>query len=496
MPDKFKNIFWHQGVKFYDPEEVEKAPGLLLKVDQLENDVTKNLLNVFEHTDRKVFEKFIELLNKKIGTISDVKRHLYFRDPVSFDFQIYEGENKFRKYQNKYLLVLKSRLTKDRKASGRDKKRKSIPDGVIHDGNTVILIEAKTQSPVDKSQLERHKDNFVPGANEIEFTWEDVYDLFRGMAPSLKEKDKFLVEQFCEFVEIIGMSSFCGFNQEDFYVLKFDKNAGKEVKEIREENLRLLRNKLKLLDLELRSKKYIEEPPYEPQFGVIREEIECLWFAHNYFEDRAHHTNLNFTLESDGFYIDVNAEVADSFRKFLANIKKQPNQLNSLLSGIPFDFEVAIWTKLPLQPEKANRFHWYLIDKITGKRNLDISKWIVDKVDDIKLNFNEYTRKMIEDCKLKKGEESIKWYVKNYVDGIKKVKRNGVKKLMRRRNPLSSCALRIRHVIPKDEILKMQKIEFLSRVSNVAGQFRQIIDFANAEAGKEKNEKSVFWRYS
>lgn len=232
------------------------------------------------------------------------------------------------------------------------------------------------------------------------------------------------------------------------------------------EHLRLLRNKLKKLELELRRGNYLEEPP-EPQFGIIREDMECLWFAYNYFEDGAHHTNLNFSLEPGGFYIDVNAELSDSFRKFLSNIKKEPDQFNSLLSGIPFDFEVAIWTKLPLQPEKANRFHWYLIDKTSGQRNSDISKWILDKVDHIKMNFDEYTRKMIADCKLKRGKDSIKWYVKICGDGIIRGKR--------RKDPLSSCALRIRHFIPKDELIEVHKQKFLQKIAAIIKQFKPLL---------------------
>lgn len=255
--------------------------------------------------------------------------------------------------------------------------------------------------------------------------------------------------------------------------MKSDKNADKSKKELRVENLRLLRNKLKLLELELRSKKYIEEPPYEPQFGKIKENIECLWFAHNYFEDRAHHTNLIFTLESDGFYIDVNAELSGSLETFLRNIESKPDQFNSLLNGIPFDFEIAIWTKLPLQPEKFNKFHRYLIDEIIGQRNLDIATWVLDKVNNIKEHFGEYTRKMIENCKRKRGEDSIKWYVEAYGDGTKKGKRE--------KNPLSSCVLRIRHFIPKDEILNMNKENLLKRIGDVAKQFKSLIEFANVD---------------
>lgn len=51
--DKFRNIFWHEGAKLYDEKDIEKDKKILKKVEHLENDVTKSLLNVLENNEKK-----------------------------------------------------------------------------------------------------------------------------------------------------------------------------------------------------------------------------------------------------------------------------------------------------------------------------------------------------------------------------------------------------------------------------------------------------------
>jgi len=62
--NKYKNIFWHQASKIYDFKEIQKKKGVLNKVNQLENDVTKSLLNIFEYANNNVINKFIKELCK------------------------------------------------------------------------------------------------------------------------------------------------------------------------------------------------------------------------------------------------------------------------------------------------------------------------------------------------------------------------------------------------------------------------------------------------
>jgi hypothetical protein len=62
MDSKYSNIFWHQGVKVFS-EQILQTESNKVKISHLENDVTKSLLNLFQHCSNKVLKAFLSLLN-------------------------------------------------------------------------------------------------------------------------------------------------------------------------------------------------------------------------------------------------------------------------------------------------------------------------------------------------------------------------------------------------------------------------------------------------
>jgi hypothetical protein len=55
MNPKYSNIFWHQGVRIFEEEILKRKKGRV-KVAHLENDVTKALINLFQHCRPKVLK--------------------------------------------------------------------------------------------------------------------------------------------------------------------------------------------------------------------------------------------------------------------------------------------------------------------------------------------------------------------------------------------------------------------------------------------------------
>jgi hypothetical protein len=60
MNSKYSNIFWHQGVKIFQESLLKTEKGKT-KISHLENDVTKALLNLFQHCNEKVLRAFFQL---------------------------------------------------------------------------------------------------------------------------------------------------------------------------------------------------------------------------------------------------------------------------------------------------------------------------------------------------------------------------------------------------------------------------------------------------
>jgi hypothetical protein len=458
--DKYKNIFWHQGINIYDTEEIEKNKKILNAVRHLENDVTKSFLNVIGNTDRKVIDALIE----KIININNVS--IKFSPIIEYGFQITDSDKeKYRNHQNKFLLKLISKLTPKLSGSAEDGDRISIPDGAIYDKSTVILIETKTQSPLYENQVKRHIKNYAPDAIEIEITWEEIYDLLHEIALTTSEKDNFLISQFCEYLDIIGLSNFHRLYKDDFESFTFIPGAENEQ---RLQQLYRIMSKLKKLHIDL-WERWGKYNFIEKKFGQVRQNSEVLWFGYYNFNDLAKHTNLNFTINKEGLFIDVNAEISTSFKKFLNNINKNISQFDSLFEKAKFNYFVELSTKLPLGPEVSNRFYWksaYVIpqSEVNGRS-------ILEKISQIKDNFPEYVDKMIAEV-----ENNSKYTLNDTAY----VKRRYFGKNCKNMNPKSFCVMRVRHLIGKDTIVGMDREALLEQIIKVSDGFKEVSRFANS----------------
>lgn len=452
--NKYKNIFWHQGVKFYDSKAIEKNKTITDKIEHLENDVMKSFLCLLEYTDNKIISNFIDYTNK----IND--ENISLRN-VEYDFQITD-KNKFYNYKNKYLLKIISKLTKKIENINEYVIKDSIPDGAIYDSSSVILIEAKTQSPLYSDQIKRHIENYIPNAIEIEIFWEDIYNFLIKYIDICSEKDKFLIHQFCEYLDIIGLSDFYKFSSEDFTPLLASIETDEEEGYQQRYNVLL---KLK----KIHSKLWQQWGKYkfiDYKITPLTKKGEGLWFGYYNFKDKANHTNLNFSLNNDGFYIDVNAELKKSTTRFISNINKEMTHFDKLLGEIHFDYFLELFIKLPLKPESANDFYWKPIFKL---QKMEISsKNIISKINHIEENFEQFKKDMIGEVENKYSAKNTD-YIKNTYCGINS----------RKMNPLSFCVIRLRYRINQQELLTKDRKTFFSEIIKVSEIFRKIIDFAN-----------------
>ncbi len=64
MHTKYSNLFWHEGGKIFGERMLDTGQGRM-RVRHLENDVTKALLNVFEHGSPVILKSVLRLLHVK-----------------------------------------------------------------------------------------------------------------------------------------------------------------------------------------------------------------------------------------------------------------------------------------------------------------------------------------------------------------------------------------------------------------------------------------------
>ena len=149
---KYANIFWHQGIKIFEESLLKTEPGRI-RVRHLENDVTKALLNVFQHCSKKVLATFLSLISVKQSA-----------DTFEFDFQI-THTLKYRSKRERIMLSVISAATA-RKSDPNYKVEQSQPDACLFNKDTAILIEAKTQSPLIFEQVDNHVKHYFGSATK------------------------------------------------------------------------------------------------------------------------------------------------------------------------------------------------------------------------------------------------------------------------------------------------------------------------------------------
>jgi len=154
----------------------------------VENDVTKALLNVFEHCSREVLGAFLKLLN--------VKDH---PETFEFDFQITDTFS-YRQKPKRIMLALISAST-SRISNSSYIVERSRPDACVFNKDTAVLIEAKTQSPLVKEQIESHIKQYLGSTTQKRtITWEEIGENSKTVRKSLPPGDQFIVSQFCAFL--------------------------------------------------------------------------------------------------------------------------------------------------------------------------------------------------------------------------------------------------------------------------------------------------------
>jgi hypothetical protein len=231
---------------------------------ELEDNVTKALINVLEYARGPILAAFLEACGiKPKGPLE------------TYEFALHEDSSK-TEYpgKKKYLIEIgpgKEELRKGGEAEART--LNPIHDARITGNREVCFIEVKIRGTVSKEQRQSYlKTYHIAKENVIPLTWERIYDSFIGLLPRDSDIGEFwfsvggfLLVQFLEFLEMLGLSAFSGIRSEHFNIL------GKEIEEITLDE----RAKLKWLQ-----KTYSEAVKAEIDAIGNRKLIEATRFVH------------------------------------------------------------------------------------------------------------------------------------------------------------------------------------------------------------------------
>lgn len=223
----YHNIFncYHRICGTEDEDEKESV---------LENNVTKALVNVLELSDPQssVRKEFVDLLGKRVGThLSPSISHYVLQrtKPAHYDTVVAPSRTKF-------MLGIVPKGREDRWEEGIQRDRGTRPDAWLIGKNWTVLVESKLRRGLENAQVNGHKRLLRCNRNPVEVNWKDIHSLMRNLTEGEKctPKDKFLLTQFCDFLELNGLAGFTGLTRQDLDFIGMDQEEKRENYHLRE----------------------------------------------------------------------------------------------------------------------------------------------------------------------------------------------------------------------------------------------------------------------
>jgi len=454
MDSKYSNIFWHQGIKIFEEGLLSTERGRL-RIDHLENDVTKALLNLFQHCSSKVFKAFLQLIN-----IADSP------ETFEFDFQPTDS-SKYRQKNNRIMLSIVSDSTQV-KSHASYSVEQSRPDACFFNKYTSVLIEAKTQSPLIKEQVQNHIKHYLGTATkERTLTWESISEKFKSVSTALLPSDKFLVFQFCEFLELIGIAEFHGFSSSDFSML------GSIMTSTEEDYLdfkRMLHRKIEkfmsLLHAEV--KQSISFKNNQWKVMQVSAKSPVVWSAIYFYDEVTnihvnHYPNIDFMFTEHGMELAVNGEIQSSLKMILSRVREFPDKFYSIaqkLDGFVFSF----FYKFQYCPR--NNFIWNHIPGFPREMNAISAKEIIDKKRGVEKDWSDTKHTLVYQMKSGRARHSSG-----------RVFKDTEIKFAKKQNRQPNYAIRIEKSYPVAEVAKLDKHKIIKFFKNEISLLGDCIKF-------------------
>lgn len=212
--DPHKNFFYYyRGPSKINTDDIQYDR-------QIENNTTKSLINLLEKSDDpKILKAFIRLIEQKIDNPS-----LGFQ-AKDFKFFLQKIPELALQARQRFVIIVSNCPKVEETDSGSIGGR---PDAwIISPSKSIALMfEVKMDSPVTRKQINGHLDRggWSRTTPIIKVSWSDIHKAFYQIRDSVDEgKDGFILNEFIQYLEVIGMSDFNGFVNDDFdFFISYD----------------------------------------------------------------------------------------------------------------------------------------------------------------------------------------------------------------------------------------------------------------------------------
>lgn len=202
MTDFHRNVFYYyRGAQRSNKDHDDRD-------SQLENNTTKALINTLDHCGNAVALRFLYWLG--IETAGQVK----------YELQKATTGDIGNKSQRLLLGIVPAKEEDSPCADGVAAGSSGIPDAWLYGDDYIVLIESKVRGSLEPGQMRRYLQKLQAGtAQQPECkvrTWAEAHRFFKTLPDELKDVtdlDRWLIGQFTQYLEWIGMAEFAGLEQ-------------------------------------------------------------------------------------------------------------------------------------------------------------------------------------------------------------------------------------------------------------------------------------------
>jgi hypothetical protein len=329
---------------------------------QLEDNITKSLINLFEHSNKNLLKDFLSSININIST-----------EKILFYIQVVNPGSR--------------------------------PDALIRTNDCDIFIESKYGAPFDGQQLQNHLKNtegyilYISKQKYIEeitkkyhennvifINWIDIVKFL------IKEENKstytnnttthFLIRQFIEYMEELNMAPFNGWSNRDFEAFLTTENENLKVAEDERKRVKEKLNQFLNDTKEKIEKKYTFYKGCELKIGNLDQ--EHVWGAIRFSEESLiDQIHISIIMNAYNLSVGIQIEGKKPTNKAIKKIKNDKEKFLKLLKKLD-NFIYIIRERFNIQVQK---FDSRIVAQIVidSKIGADDVEYIIKKMDQYKL---------------------------------------------------------------------------------------------------------------